>query len=699
MSMKQARHGTVSTAAVVYPDLGTLLGEMASSALEPPERLTPSEAAAKYRYLQIPGAYHGPYLNETTPYMVEPLNCVADPSIKAIVFVGGAQIGKTASLVLNALMYSIMCDPIDAIVYQTSQTVSADFSRTQLDRMLRHSPQAGAKLLPGGSDDTVHAKYFKSGTVINMSWPTINEMSGRPRGLVILTDYDRMPQDIDGEGSPFDLGMKRTTTFRSKAKTICESSPGFEVLAGSSWLPKTKHEAPPCEGILSLYNRGDRRRFYWQCPDCRDWFEPSFDLLKYDHELDPSAAGATARMACPHCGALHGSERKYDLNLAGRWVRDGQRLRADGTLEGEPVLSNIASFWLFGVCAAFMPWADLVTKYLQAEQEFQRTGSQEALKATVNTDQAMPYRRRGQNQERLPEELKQRADHWPKQTVPDDVRFLITTIDVQGRKFVVQTHGITSGAPYGVKIVDRYDIIKSERRDVDGERHVVEPAAYAEDWDLLRDVINREYPLADGTGLMRVKLVLCDSGGKEGVTHRAYQFWSDLRREGGGLHNRFQLVKGDPTPQAPRAKISYPDANRKDKSSGLRGEVPVLMLNPNVLKDQLDGMLNRQGQVQWAEWLPDEFFAELCVEVRGLKGWENAQRRRNEAWDLLYYTVGACVWLQIEHINWENPPTWAKLGLENALVRLVEVESKLAPVQPQRRAAKSMAELARALAG
>jgi phage terminase large subunit GpA-like protein len=681
-----------------YPALGEMMWQMAA-ALEPPERLTPSQAAAKYRHLQIPGAYNGPYLNETTPYMVEPLDCQADPTIRAIVFVGGAQIGKTASLVLNALLYAIMCDPIDAIVYQTSQTVAADFSRTQVDRMLRHSPEVGARLLPGGSDDTVHAKYFRSGTVVNLSWPTINEMSGRPRGLVILTDYDRMPQDIDGEGSPFDLGRKRTTTFRSKAKTICESSPGFEVSTGSSWLPRTKHEAPPCDGILALYNRGDRRRYYWPCDHCQEWFEPHFDLLVYDHDLEPQAAGKTAQMACPHCGGLHAPERKFDLNLAGRWVKDGQRLLKGGALEGEAISSDIASFWLFGVCAAFMSWADLVTKYRQALQEYERTGSQEALKATINTDQAMPYRRRGQNTERLPEDLKQRAETLPRGVVPMHVRFLLTTIDVQGRKFVVQTHGITPGAPFGMVVIDRYDITKSERRDADGERHMLEPAAYAEDWELLSPVIEREYPLADGSGLMRVRMVGCDSGGKEGVTHRAYEFWSKLRREGGGLHSRFQLVKGNTVPNAPRAVISYPDANRKDKKSGLRGDVPVLLINGNIVKDQLDGMLNNIGLVQWAEWLPDEFFAELCVEVREMKGWVNPQRRRNESWDLFAYCIALCIWSQVEHINWEKPPTWALPGLENTLVRLMDVESKLAPVRPERKAGMSMTEMARALAG
>ena len=690
---------TAKLAARAYFDTFREMVRELATALEPPERLTPTQAAEKYRILQIPGAYNGPYLSSTTPYMREPLDCQADPSLKAIVFVGGAQIGKTASLVLNAITYAVTCDPIDAIVYQTSQTVAADFSRTQVDRMFRHSPKIGERLLPGGSDDTVHAKYFKSGTVLNLSWPTINEMSGRPRGLVILTDYDRMPQDIDGEGSPFDLGMKRTTTFRSKAKTIAESSPGFEVIAGSAWIPKTRHEAPPCEGILSLYNRGDRRRYYWQCVECRDWFEPTFDLLQYDSDLDPTSAGRTAVMVCPHCGKPHGPELKYDLNLAGRWVKDGQWLDREGRLQGDPVaLSNIASFWLFGVCAAFMPWSDLVTKYLQAEQEFQRTGSQEALKATVNTDQAMPYRRRGQNVERLPEDLKNRSERWPRKTAPADVRFIIATVDVQGRKFVAQVHGITPGSPFGVRLIDRFDITRSERTNEHGERHVVEPAAYSEDWELLREVINAEYPVEGTSRLMRVRMVGCDSGGKEGVTHKAYEFWSRLRTEGHGLHSRFQLVKGGTLVNDPRAKIHYPDATRKDKNSGLRGNVPVLMLNPYLLKDQLDAMLNRMGAVTWPEWLPDEFFAELCVEVRTLKGWENPHRKRNEAWDLLYYCIGLCVWSQIEHVNWESPPGWARPAEDNDLCRDVTELATLAPVQPKR-GGLTMAEMARALAG
>lgn len=671
MSMRASRHQ------VVQQQRFTSLGELASfqaNTLRPPERLLPSEAAEKYRLLSIPGAYHGPYKNATTPYMVEPLDKLVDRAVRGVVFVGPAQCGKTDSLILNSLAYTIKCSPIDTIVYQTSQTVAADFSRTRLDRMHRHSPEIGNCLLPGGSDDTVHSKYYQSGIVVNLSWPTINELSGKPRGLVILTDYDRMPQDVDGEGSPFDLGMKRTTTFRSSGKTICESSPGFEMPAGATWIPKSKHEAPPAQGIAGLYNRGDRRRWHWKCVHCGEWFEPTFELLRYPTDCNAVESGDRAWMVCPANACVLEPSAKYEMNLGGRWVPDGQTIDRDGNLLGEPMRSDIASYWLHGVAAAFASWASLVTKYRQAEDEYQRTGSQEPLKTTVNTDQGWVYRRRGQNSERQPEALKSRADTWQRGCAPDDTRFLLTHVDVQGKKFVVQVHGILPGqAPgtYDVAVVDRFDITKSQRLDADGHPHLVEPASYIEDWALLDDLQDAEYEVAGK--LMRVKQVFCDSGGREGVTAMAYRHWLDLRRAGDGRHTRFQLVKGDSTPGAPRAKISYPDASQRGKGSVLRGEVPVLMFNPNTLKDALDGMLNRAtaggGFVHMPDFLPDEFFMELCAEVREVNGWKNPKRHRNEAWDLLYYCVGSCVYLQVEHIDWQRPPKWAAPAADNPLAR------------------------------
>lgn len=95
-------------------------------------------------------------------------------------------------------------------------------------------------------------------------------MSSSDFKCVALTDYDRFPEDIDGEGDGFSLASKRTTTFMSAGMTLAESSPGRDI-RDPRWRPSTPHEAPPATGILSLYNRGDRRR-YNQCSSMNDLF-------------------------------------------------------------------------------------------------------------------------------------------------------------------------------------------------------------------------------------------------------------------------------------------------------------------------------------------------------------------------------------------------------------------------------------------
>jgi phage terminase large subunit GpA-like protein len=651
-----------------FHSLGHLVCNLAENVLRPPERLTVSQSAARYRHLNNPGAYKGPWLNEKVPYIVEVQDVLTSRDFDAAVFVSAAQSAKT-ECILNWMAHSIRSDPADFILYQTSQATARDFSKRRVDRMHRHSPEIGKLLLPGKDSDNVYDKQYRNGMMLTLSWPAINEMSGRPVGRVALTDYDRMPTDIDGEGSPFDLGRKRTTTFGSFKMTFAESSPGHPVL-DTKWIAKTPHEAPPCEGILALYNRGDRRRWYWPCPDCGDFFEPEFKLLTWPKTTDTLEAAEKAMMICPCCGVLIPPNKKYAMNKRGVWVSEGQKVTREGVVTGPRLRSDIASFWLKGVAASFASWKTLVMNYLKAEEEYERTGSQEALKATVNTDQGEPYYPRGTENDRLPEQLKDRAEPWTQGKVPEGVRFLTAQCDVQKNKFVVQVHGVGVGGDLWV--VDRFDIVKSNRKDDDGDTLWVKPGTYVEDWELLVEkVMEREYELADGSGYMSIKLTVCDSGGREGVTANAYNFWRDLRRR--GLHHRFLLVKGEPNVSAPRAKVDYPDTGRKDRTANARGEIPVLFFNVNVLKDGLNGLLDRTdpggGRIYWSDWLEDNFFTELCAEQRTPKGWENPNKRRNESWDLLTYALGTCVHLRVEHIRWEEPPGWAEVWEKNLLVR------------------------------
>jgi phage terminase large subunit GpA-like protein len=669
-----------------YKTLGDIITESAAI-FQPPERLTVSEAAEKYVYLHNPPAYIGPYLNNTTPYMVEPMDAFASRHYTSLIFCSSAQSAKTQGLILNTLGYTIKCNPVDVILYNPSQGAARDFSKRRVDRLHRYSKEIGAELLPGQHSDNTFDKFYKSGMMFTLSWPSVNEMSGKPVPIVLQTDYDRMPMDVDGEGSPFDLGQQRTKTFKSFGMTAAESSPSKEIL-DARWKPSTPHEAPPCEGILSLYNRGDRRRWYWPCPECGHYFEGNFSDLKWENAGDPAECAKTVYMQCPSGnGCCIKPEHRYDMNLRGRWLKEGQTIDNDGVIHGEGVRSEMASFWLKGVAAAFSTWSNLVLKMLNAELDFQRTGSQDALKTTVNTDQGEPYLPRGMQNSRLAEDLQSLAEPLPEKLIPVDVRCLYATCDVQKNRWEVQIHGIKPGAPYDIVVIDRFAIIKSNRVDDDRERLWVKPAEEPLDWDLLiTEVMEKRYDLADGSGSMGISMTLCDSGGREGVTTNAYLFYNRLKAK--GKAERFLLVKGDSSPNAPRVAITFPDSKRKDRLAKARGEVPVLMINPNMIKDTLDGMLPstddtgtedaRPPRVHLPDWMDASVFEELTVEVRTAKGWENKHGRRNETWDLLVYCIALCVHRKIEHVSWANPPTGLLPWADNPFVKLKEKSDAVA---------------------
>lgn len=679
----------------IYSSLNAIVRDLAES-LRPPERITVSQAAEKYVYLNNPGSYVGPYRNSHAWYMAEPMDELMSRDKDAVIFVGPAQSGKTQSLLLNWLAYSVVVDPMDMIFYSPTRTAARDFSIRRVDRLHRYSREVGSRLLKHRDADNKFDKLYDNGMMLTLSHPSATEFAGRPIPRVALTDYDRMDDDIDGEGSPFDLATKRTTTFGSFAMTLAESSPS-KPITDLKYIPQTPHEAPPASGIFALYNRGDRRRRYWPCPNCNGYFEARFSMLEWDHrELDRMAAAESVRLVCPLCDHRIEQEQRAEMDMWGIWLKDGQRIDKRGRVVGDGIRTNIASFWLNGVAAAFTTWRKLVLTYMAAEEEYQRTQNQEPLKKFYNTDLAEAYYPRGLDSERVPEILKSRAEEFPVEPVetidteierlvqgdrdafepmvPEGTRFLVATIDVQKNMFVVQVFAVMPGEPFDLALFDRFHIVKSRRTDDVGERLWVKPASYLEDWDLITEhVLERSYPLADGSGRrMMIKMTGCDSGGREGVTTQAYNYQRKLRSL--GMTGRFHLLKGDPKPNSPRARISYPDSNRRDKFAVARGDVPVLMLNSNALKDalahRLECIVPGKGMLRIANWLPDFVFSELCAEIRTDKGWENPQNLRNESWDLSYYAIGLCVstLLRTELIDWDNPPAWAAPWDKNALV-------------------------------
>lgn len=668
-----------------YKSVGEIFCDLALM-LNPPENLSVADAAEKYRFVNQPGAYVGQWKNLTVPYMVTPMNLFVSAIYSGLIFVGPAQCAKTDSLILNTVAYSVKVDPMDMIIYCPGMIEARDFGMRRIDRLHRHSEAIGEMLLPQADADNRFDKQYTTGMLLSLSWPTAATLAGKPVGRIVITDRDRMADNIDGDGEVFDLAQKRTTTFGSYAMTVAESSPSREIL-NPKWIPKSPHEAPPTEGILKLYNRGDRRRWYWPCPHCFMYFEGMFTHLEWDTttpEISNMDRAATVRMRCPHCSETIHPDSRNEMQMWGIWLCEGQGIDKDGRVFGAQPRTSIASFWLRGVAAAFMSWRKLVETFLNANDEYDRTGSEESLRKFYNNDLGEPYRPKSQTDVRLPEALKARAEKLAEKKVPIGVRFLVALVDVQKNMFVVQVFGILPGIKFDTVVIDRFDVRKSQRTDDDGERLWVKPGTYPEDWDELTEhVIKKEYELDDGSGrFMSIKFVGCDSGGQAGVTSMAYTYYRKLRDE--NMHRRFILIKGEPLPNRPRAMITYPDSQRKDMKAAARGDIPVLALNSNVLKDDLDGRLDcispMHGMYRFPDWLSDSFYAELCVEIRTDKGWENVSGQHNETWDLSYYCIGLCVseLIRVESIDWSKPPGWAAEWDKSDLVRTPEKDAPFA---------------------
>lgn len=634
--------------------------------LRAPRRMRVADAVAQYMRVPMGAGNSVPWDPLVAPYVIEPMNCLASREYDAVIFVGPARTGKTIGLIDGWVIYNVICDPADMLIIQMTEEKAREHSKKRLARTFRVSPEVVSRLSPNKNDNNVYDRTFLAGNYLKIGWPSVNIMSSSDYKCVALTDYDRFPEDIDGEGDAFSLASKRTTTFMSSGMTLVESSPGRDV-KDVKWRRTSPHEAPPTTGILSLYNRGDRRRWYWPCPHCGEYFQPCGDVVAGFRDIaDPVLASEAAYIQCPSCSGRIMPEQKRELNGRGVWLRDGESINADGSRYGDPRRSRIASFWMEGPAAAYQTLSQLVYKLLTAEQEYETTGSEETLKTVINTDWGLPYLPRASMEQRKSELLEQRAEPVLSRSVPDGVNFLVATVDVQAgrhRRFVVQVTGYGSRGERW--IIDRYNITQSLRGDSDGESQRIDPASYPEDWDvLLTDVFHKSWPLAsDPSQQMRLMAMAVDSGGEDGVTDNAYKFWRRCRRD--GLGKRIYLFKGDSIRRAKLISRTFPDnTGRTGRRAQAAGDVPLWLLQTDALKDRVNNALWRDspgpGYVHFPDWLGSWFYDELTYEERSSDGkWSKPGRGANEAFDLMVYAEALVILHGYEKIRWPDAPEWA----------------------------------------
>lgn len=651
----------------MHADLQQIAQDMAAL-LMPPSELKVWESAAQNIELKVPGGYHGAWLNDRPHYMMEPASILTSRYYRGCIFVGPAQCAKTAALVDNFIAHVITEDPQDILVFQTTEDQAKDFSRRRIDRMLKASPKVGKHLGTSGSDDNVHTKQFKSGMILSLSWPSKTKVAGIAAGIGIATDYDRASDNIGGEGSLFELLENRAKTFGTRAMTVAESSPARHI-TNKAWKPSTPHEAPPCGGILGLYNTGDRRRAYCQCQHCDEYFMPVHgpEAMRIPEKGDgPADRAARSGLICLSCGAINDMDTQRAIKKSVVWLKEGQTITSDGVIHGQGRQSVRASFWLPGWFAAFEQWDTLITKYLLAMEQYELSKDDKPLQTIYNTGfgtQFIPMAARSERSAtQMQEQAAAHSDARERGMVPEWARYLTATVDNQKNsiEILVVAHSVNKE----LAVVDRYSATVSERVDDRGRPVSMEAAAHWKDLKIIeRDLLDGEFATESGRKLS-IKSVAMDMHGVKGLSQSAYEFYRYLRKQGKAA--RFHLVRGTGGNDNTQLIVeSFPES--KGKGSKLKalsaGDIPVLTLASNRWKDILSVELGikpgAEGFVHLPAWGGDSLFEEIVAEVRGLKGWEKISAR-NEMLDLLYYSIALRSHIGGDKIDWSRPPLWAE---------------------------------------
>ncbi|WP_339112277.1 terminase gpA endonuclease subunit [Thioclava sp. GXIMD2076] len=667
--------------------------------LDPPSRISVTDAAEQF--MQVPiGTDWSLFDRSVAPYMVEPADITQSRKFKSVCFVGPSQSAKTTMLITVAV-HSVMCAPAPVQIIHMSKPDADAWVEEKLDPMIEHSRMVRERLGRARDDSTFSRKRFK-GMRLTIGYPVARQLSSRSQRLVLLTDYDHMPQVLGPkdapEGSPYGMARQRIRTFMSRGCVLLESTPAFPV-TDETWKagPQNPHELPPVSGgIVRIYNEGTRGRFYWECRECGELFEPHFKYLRYDNTLEPAVAGARAEMGCPQCGALYSHRHKNEMNrqiLKGRggWLHEGTTVGTDGkralvTID-DPDLraTDVASYSLNGAAAAFASWEGIVTSYELALRQAEQFGDYTELSRVYFTERGEPYVPHGLQieGELTTTMLSEQAVRLDRRTAPGWTRFITTSVDVQGNRFEALV--MAWGAQGERVIIDRFALAQPpegapKARNDEGEVRALDPGRYAEDAGALTQLAGRTYPVEGQPWALAPCAVAVDFNGPAGWSDHAERFWRGRRKAGEGDLWFLSIGRGGPNLSD---QVWYAAPARGSKGRKARA-VRLLNMATDRLKDSVMAALGRfergPGAQHTPDWLEEEHLAELLAERRGPKGYElKAGVKRNETLDLSVQALALAEHKGLSRINWEDPPDWAVLGVANPLAVRLAPEAGEAP--------------------
>lgn len=363
--------------------------------LRPPEQLTVSEWAEKYRMLDSKSsAMPGPWSNDITPYLTGVMDEFNNYETEKIIFVKPTQIGGTEAL-QNMIGYIVMQDPSPTMIVYPTDTLAKSVSENRLQPMLKATPEIAKKF---DENSSLLELQFDSMYISLTGSNSPSGLASKPIRFLMMDEVDKYPSASSKEADPIKLATERTKTFHNK-KIYITSTPTLKT--GHIWKEK---EAADIE-----------KHFFVPCPHCGEYIEFKFQNIRFPDDEGMSYADRAefATYVCQECGCLITDNDKHNMLKLGEWrtVRHNTKY-----------VRNVA-FWINTLYSPFVRWSDIAKEFLVSKDD------PEDLQNFVNSWLAEAWE--DTKLKTSAELVLERQTELPAYVVPQWTKLLTAGVDVQ----------------------------------------------------------------------------------------------------------------------------------------------------------------------------------------------------------------------------------------------------------------------------
>lgn len=313
-------------------------------AFRPPEHITVSEWADKYRMLSSEETSRpGMWNTADFPYTRFIMDCFNDKTINEIVMLKCTQIGGTEML-LNMVGYTIDQNPSRVYYVLPDDDLCEKFSEGRLKKMFTSCSDR--------FEDKVHKKNtskfikYDGGFIALASARSPSELASWSVPIVLCDEIDKFPMWSGREANPLKLAEERTKNWPVK-KVVKVSTPTLKTGA-----------------IYKAYEATDvKYEFVVPCPHCGKHFTYKMSQLKWPKDaagnVDITMVRYQAYYECEYCKGRIDNRHKATMLRNGQW-------RAKNKTVGKP---GSVGFHINSIYSPWLSFGDVVEEFLSSKDD------------------------------------------------------------------------------------------------------------------------------------------------------------------------------------------------------------------------------------------------------------------------------------------------------------------------------------------